>query len=370
MKITKDSEYGLILRRLLHLAKFKNKNLEDDKRDWDVTISDTRGEAYTALCELEGTPPKAQVVFSLEIKVFPHVYIGDIRSNQMYKLAVPKDLLDDFSKLQDAIAYYAQYQELALNAKEIKCYYFMPADYLFDVLSKDEMKVSLPEKCNDPLEFMAAGRNEITKPGGFISFSSRCDSSLMWAHYAKSHTGACLEFTFPVQTVKPEFSGPTNHRSTTVACELKLDHIEQFATIHGPQTPVHKALLIRVIYSERRPAYDMTNSSLRGPSGLMGYHFSSEYYTKSVEWKYEKEWRLLVMPHHAQSFHDGNFFVTGLTKYLTGIILGKNFAVNTNTAAAMIVQSLKSNPHFKTGDLSMPDMKRAAFDDDEYKIIM
>lgn len=84
----------------------------------------------------------------------------------------------------------------------IRLYHFMPAKYLYDMLAKDEVKIAIPEECNDPLEFMPAGdasEGDYSRPpGAFVSFSTKCSSSLMWAHYADAHKGVCLEFTFPL----------------------------------------------------------------------------------------------------------------------------------------------------------------------------
>jgi hypothetical protein len=72
------------------------------------------------------------------------------------------------------------------------------------------------------------------------------NSQLMWAHYADSHKGICLEF----DASKPPF---TRRDGAT-----------------------------KVIYSKTYPAYDMVN---------VGYE---PLVTKSDEWAYEAEWRIVA----------------------------------------------------------------------------
>lgn len=73
------------------------------------------------------------------------------------------------------------------------------------IIPERRMKLSTFDKVNDPFELLCADQGEAlqkrvlkvlrahwSKRLGFICFSSNWRSPLMWAHYAKGHTGVCL----------------------------------------------------------------------------------------------------------------------------------------------------------------------------------
>ncbi|MBU6395169.1 MAG: DUF2971 domain-containing protein [Sphingomonadales bacterium] len=96
----------------------------------------------------------------------------------------------------------------------------------------------------DPAEGQGAWRQAIDQ-FGIISFSEDCTNILMWSHYAKNHTGVCLEFGTEL--------APTN-------------------------------LVAPVLYQENRPTFrpldpDRTNLAER----LL--------LKKASIWSYEREWR-------------------------------------------------------------------------------
>lgn len=138
----------------------------------------------------------------------------------------------------------------------IRLYYFMPSKHLFDVLKNDEIKVSLPEECNDPLEFVSAAQTEGEEPqkesrldGGFISFSEKYNNSLMWSHYADSHKGVCLRFDFPIKKKGEINENKQTHNEATTPF-IVIDDVEyprQFTSTH-PMRKKHEALLIKVVY--------------------------------------------------------------------------------------------------------------------------
>ncbi|HVH74728.1 MAG TPA: DUF2971 domain-containing protein [Stellaceae bacterium] len=77
------------------------------------------------------------------------------------------------------------------------------------------------------------------------------DSPLMWAHYARAHTGICLEFD-----------------------ARKAPFTEEFPPLTGG--------LLKVEYRTAYPAYDIVNGGYRA------------LFTKSEDWSYEAEWRLIA----------------------------------------------------------------------------
>lgn len=95
---------------------------------------------------------------------------------------------------------------------------------------------------------MAFQREQLRENVGVCSLSARCDHALMWAHYADSHQGICVE----LRTMVPGF---------------------YFAAAYP------------VTYSAERPVINMIN---KGHGDL----FERMILTKADFWSYEEEWRL------------------------------------------------------------------------------
>ncbi|MCO4863725.1 DUF2971 domain-containing protein [Cupriavidus sp. WGlv3] len=96
--------------------------------------------------------------------------------------------------------------------------------------------------------------------GGFkvCSFSERNDSTLMWAHYAKYHTGFCIEYD--ISAVNPaEFTS---------------------------------RFMYPVIYKDT-PFEATENISRVDMPGFNNLYLNLAALIKSVDWAYEREWRLI-----------------------------------------------------------------------------
>jgi hypothetical protein len=91
---------------------------------------------------------------------------------------------------------------------------------------------------------------------GILSLTERPDNLLMWAHYAKSHEGFVIGF----KTADSFLSRPGAH----------------------PNAANH---LRKVLYSKRRVKLKFLTSL-----GLV-----EMYFTKSLEWQYEREWRMFTV---------------------------------------------------------------------------
>lgn len=251
--------------------------------------------------------------------------------------------------------------------KYIRLYYFMPAQYFLDVLSKDRIKVSIPEECNDPLEFLPAN-SKIGDQGarcgsGFISFSRRYDSPLMWAHYADSHYGVCLEFLFPVSKwgyLEGQKDKPDSKRTHYVALDLEAECANQFDSI-APDGVKPEGFALEVAYCDQRPVHrpDIMGASYVAER-LRSVGFSPEFYTKSTDWRYEQEWRMMICLAKAGECEDGNFFVTGLTRYLKRVVLGVRYKRTEATTWAMICQALKCNKFLNINMFERPPVRRVS----------
>jgi len=99
-------------------------------------------------------------------------------------------------------------------------------------------------------ETILAMREKTNLSSGVACFSARNDSLLMWSHYASKHEGICLKFS---------------------------TDDDLFAKAKS------------VVYSDSMPSIDLVRIQVDE-----SYDFVSKLYcTKSIDWKYEEEWRVL-----------------------------------------------------------------------------
>ncbi len=210
-----------------------------------------------------------------------------------------------------------------------KLYLFMPAKYLMDCLEKDEIKVCLPSDCNDPFELvpekLEGKPTPDTEDVGFICFSQEWGSSTMWAHYADKHQGVCLEFSFKESddVVTVEEGEGEDHETYTDSAVLALDHLEQYTELPITEGPRFAPILMKVKYHPHRayPANSQVRCIVRGTK-IEDARFSRMYAAKGQEWAYEKEWRLFVTLDNCLSYHNGCYFVKGITRYITKVMMG------------------------------------------------
>lgn len=139
----------------------------------------------------------------------------------------------------------------------------------FDVLSpaRDIKKYLLPltfkdDKCNDI--FSRELRSNIDKAVGMLCVTKNKNSHLMWAHYACEYSGAVVEFDEEHEFFKGAFE---------------------------------------IDYLQNRPKFHMDYFLSNEPLPL------SELCQKSIEWEYEKEWRI------ARSLSDCRKIKTSGNKY-------------------------------------------------------
>lgn len=275
----------------------------------------------------------------------------------------------------------------------IRLYYFMPEEHLLDLIINDEIKVSIPDECNDPLEFLPAGNDDSIdkeqRDCGLISFSSHFGSSLMWAHYADSHRGVCIQFDFPISSYGYIDNKATENLTIVLGRQATSNNIQlntspryalldtvgvnlnQFQAIesNGKCT----TFFIEVNYAKKRPSRAKTNMVYAtDKKGVTALGIAKDFHTKSDEWSYEKEWRLLINLEESEGFHDGAFFVKGLTKYISMIILGMKFPKRPAIMEHCINRAFKKQILNKPPYLSpqcVPVCK-TTYHEEDYKIIL
>lgn len=94
-----------------------------------------------------------------------------------------------------------------------RVYYFTPPEHALDNLKKSHLKVARFSQCNDPFELAAFSQknkrfrrrfqdwlNNMDRSNGLLCFSRSWRNPVMWAHYAKNHTGVCYGFDVDPKT--------------------------------------------------------------------------------------------------------------------------------------------------------------------------
>ena len=131
-------------------------------------------------------------------------------------------------------------------------------DYIFH-RATEEGDWTIDKKARDYLERMLAGsiesqvRQEFDSRG-VLSFSTTWKSVLMWSHYADEHRGICLEFD---------------------TGELQHDRLAPVEYRKG------RSVLASDLYAWK----------LLGDLEAEKRAFSTHFYSKAPDWRYEKEWR-------------------------------------------------------------------------------
>ena len=91
----------------------------------------------------------------------------------------------------------------------VRVYKFYSARWGIDALYRQRLKIATDRDINDPFEFLAAGRDKVTRSeakrlrkelfqkNGIISFCKNWSEPLLWSHYAENHRGIALGFDIP-----------------------------------------------------------------------------------------------------------------------------------------------------------------------------
>lgn len=177
---------------------------------------------------------------------------------------------------------------------------FQKACKMFPKTNRTVLRRTVKESINEKVDnYLYNMRKEIR----VACFTENNTSPLMWAHYADSHKGFCLEYDL---TKLPEG---------------------------------YRYGILPVVYSDER--YDATESVIAHNKNLV----ENPFYFKSSHWEYEKEWRMVIPEsiitdkEFYADFHDG----------IAGIYLGlKSFEYHREKIDKIIERySLKGIPVHK-----------------------
>ncbi|MFV0586595.1 DUF2971 domain-containing protein [Bacteroides reticulotermitis] len=179
---------------------------------------------------------------------------------------IPLESLDDNTR-----------KKVLLSEDEIKNF-FHSAEY-------EQNLQELKNQCRYELGSMVTSLQQHSYIGCFTEIN---DCPLMWGHYADSHRGFCLEYDLS--------SNPIWH--------------ENF----NPSVDCHK-YLYPVLYSKERYcakefALQQVNRIMGGDHPLYDTLFWFKAYTnKAVNWEYEKEWRVIIIPQNIEDTTKERYFL-------------------------------------------------------------
>jgi len=163
--------------------------------------------------------------------------------------------------------------------------------------------------------------DHMAKIMGAMCLCETKDSLLMWAHYAKSHTGFVVEF----------------HTSSQFFNRQRTEKDENYH-------------LRRVLYRSRRPS-----------GHLINFEGNELFLVKSDDWSYEKEWRIFAPLHEAdRQIQVGNGTISLFNfpiEAIKSITIGARapdyvqstvcaFAVNSRSHPITVFQAAPSQSHF------------------------
>jgi hypothetical protein len=102
------------------------------------------------------------------------------------------------------------------KGRKVKLFYFTSAEHVVSNVRKNRIKISRFKECNDLFELSSidlrftrartlhkAWANYLDTRVGLICFSAEWSSPLMWAHYGKNGTGACMVLEASWENVIP-----------------------------------------------------------------------------------------------------------------------------------------------------------------------
>lgn len=162
--------------------------------------------------------------------------------------------------------------------------------------------------------------HRLDKRFGVLCLSYDPDNILLWSHYANSHSGVCLQFDIAAHRKAFPRLHPVTYQ--TDALDLAAPMQDLFSIFSG------EPKLLLDIASTMRGSDAQNDEPAR--------KIEQWFYTKSIYWEYEQEWRALVANPGLNRFP---------ARALTGVIVG---CVNTEENLALVRKAVdKKRPRPK-----------------------
>ena len=181
-------------------------------------------------------------------------------------------------------------------------------------------------------------------------FSERCDSPLMWAHYADCGRGICVEYDV---LTTGGFAHPIKGLSSDRDCFLSMFPVlysnERYDATHIAEDLV---LLLLAVEMRVENSCDFSKYDLLKDLKLSLY--------KSKDWEYEREWRLFTWPFLPTD--PDRLFID--KPQITSVVLGHNMV---DVQKESVLEALRT---YKTGSGKMVKIKRVVVDTSSSKYIL
>lgn len=174
-------------------------------------------------------------------------------------------------------------------------------------------KSKLFKNAENLAKFAAISKEGLRTAIGVCCFSITPENSPMWSHYADQHKGICMEWEIPEK--RQIFFLPDGVKN-----EIPL-------------------VLQKVDYADERPVNKMFDDTMSADHPLI-----KSLLTKSRDWSYENEYRLIYPGHVGIVYYD--------PLYLTGIIVGYKMPPESIQDIKNFVKKLKVQPKLYEAKLS------------------
>jgi hypothetical protein len=137
-------------------------------------------------------------------------------------------------------------------------------EHLCPTLTPSSDRSESQERFNDLIMFC------LKNGFGILTLTEAPDNLLMWAHYAKNYTGFCIGFN-------------SNNWFFSKSNDIYENHT-------GDKFQRDIPIIDREVYDIVQPVY---YSTLRPQLGIFTSYYLNALLVKAVDWKYEKEWRMI-----------------------------------------------------------------------------
>ena len=257
----------------------------------------------------------------------------DVLQNNKIKFSSPADFNDpfefqvSFSKVIEYDKNFEKQVRLELKKEILRKFESIPKDMCNNILTfkvkrqlikeiKSQLIKNISDLKNNSEPTLAINASTVFSENlinkiGVLSLTEKSDNLLMWAHYATSHQGYCLGFN-----------------SDSNFFNRKRSENDEFYHIR------------KVIYDKNRPYKPITDLTAQ-----------DTFLTKSDDWKYEQEWRMLVSLDDANEVKRINNTNVHLYEFpaeiVTDVILGCNISEKIQLDIVEILKSKTAYKHVK-----------------------
>lgn len=179
-----------------------------------------------------------------------------------------------------------------------------------------------------------------------LCFSTTPDNLLMWAHYAGQHKGIVIEFDGKHDFFQEHLDQQNNSKN--------------FRKVNYPK-------------DKNRPPCSIKSLQNRAPHSFDN-HIQNNFFTKSADWEYEQEWRMVFPPDNENIREETpqnnkkHFLLKFPPDCISGVIIGCRAWEKENdqeSFAEKLINKIEERRQYYSSDFQI---KKAVLDESEYKL--